>query len=103
MNKGIKLAKGNMIGILNSGDEYYPNALKIIHKYQLKNKKVDLFFWKCKKNRVMAGFHPSLIKWKFNIFPGHSSGFLFEHGFIKNMVYTTKNLSTHQIVILYIE
>ena len=23
----------------------------------------------------MSGFHPSLIKWKFNIFPGHSSGF----------------------------
>lgn len=75
MNKGIKLAKGNMIGILNSGDEYYPNALKIIHKYQLKYKKVDLFFGSVRKNRVMAGFHPSLIKWKFNIFPGHSSGF----------------------------
>ena len=75
MNKGIKLAKGKIIGILNSGDEYYPNALKTIYLYQKKFKKVDLFFGSVKKSRVMSGFHPSLIKWKFNIFPGHSSGF----------------------------
>ena len=33
MNKGIKLAKGHVIGILNSDDYYYPKALKIINDY----------------------------------------------------------------------
>ncbi len=75
MNKGIKLATGSLIGILNSGDTYYPNALKIINNYQKKYKNFDLFFGTVKKNRIMSGFHPNLIKWKFNIFPGHSSGF----------------------------
>ena len=54
MNKGIKLAKGKIIGILNSGDEYYPNALKTIYLYQKKFKKVDLFFGSVKKSRVMS-------------------------------------------------
>jgi len=33
MNKGIKLASGQVIGILNSDDFYYPKALKIINDY----------------------------------------------------------------------
>jgi glycosyltransferase involved in cell wall biosynthesis len=75
MNKGIRMASGKIIGILNAGDRYYPNALKIINKYQKKYKNTDLFFGSVKKNRIMSGFHPNLINWKFNIFPGHSSGF----------------------------
>jgi len=75
MNKGIKLSKGKIIGILNAGDTYYPDALSIINKYQKKYENVDLFFGTVKKNRVMSGFHPHLLNWKFNVFPGHSSGF----------------------------
>jgi len=75
MNKGIKLSKGKIIGILNAGDAYYPDALNIINKYQKKYKNVDLFFGTVKKKRVTSGFHPHLLNWKFNVFPGHSSGF----------------------------
>ena len=41
MNKGIRMASGKIIGILNAGDRYYPNALKIINKYQKKYKNTD--------------------------------------------------------------
>ena len=75
MNNGIKLSKGKIIGILNAGDTYYPDALSIINKYQTKHKDVDLFFGTVKKDRIMSGFHPHLLNWKFNVFPGHSSGF----------------------------
>ncbi len=88
MNKGIKKARGNIIGILNSDDTYTEKALEIVNKYFNKNKDLDFLFGSVKKNRVMSGFHPQKIKWKFNIYPGHSSGF-----FIKK--------STHKKVGLY--
>ena len=44
MNKGIKLAQGDIIGILNSDDYYYPNALKIIKNYFSMNPKIDFVF-----------------------------------------------------------
>ena len=33
MNKGINLAKGEVIGFLNADDLYCPNALTIVNKY----------------------------------------------------------------------
>lgn len=88
MNKGIKKAKGNIIGILNSDDKYTKEALSIVNKYFKNNQKLDFLFGSVKKNRVMSGYHPHKIKWKFNMYPGHSSGF-----FIKK--------STHKKVGLY--
>ncbi len=82
MNKGIKISKGAIIGILNSDDFYKKNALKIVSKYFSKNKSLDFLFGSIMKNRLMSGYHPEKIKWKFNIYPGHSSGF-----FIKKLVH----------------
>ena len=34
MNKGIALAKGNMLGIINGGDSYLPHALKYVRQFR---------------------------------------------------------------------
>jgi len=74
INIGIKKSKGQIIGILNADDIYYKNALKIVKKY-FENKDIDFLFGTVKKDRVLQGFWPKKIKWKFNIYPSHSGGF----------------------------
>lgn len=74
MNIGIRKSKGQIIGILNADDIYYKNALKIVKKYFQKNN-IDFLFGTVRKDRVLHGFWPDKIKWKFNIYPSHSGGF----------------------------
>lgn len=74
INIGIKKSKGQIIGILNADDIYYKNALKIVKKYFV-TKDIDFLFGTVKKDRILQGFWPKKIKWKFNIYPSHSGGF----------------------------
>ena len=74
MNIGIKKSKGQIIGILNADDIYYKNALKIVKKY-FETKNIDFLFGTVRKERVLQGFWPNKIVWKFNIYPSHSGGF----------------------------
>ena len=74
MNKGIKKAKGDIIGILNADDYFYPNCLKIA-KYYFKNHDIDFLFGTIIKNRKLQGFWPKKIIWKFNVYPAHSCSF----------------------------
>ena len=74
MNIGIRKSKGQIIGILNADDIYYKNALKIVKKY-FQKKNIDFLFGTVRKDRVLQGFWPDKIKWKFNIYPSHSGGF----------------------------
>jgi len=73
MNKGIKISTGDIIGILNSDDIYTKDALFLVKKYF--EKKIDYLFGSVKKERLLSGFNKKKIEWKFNIYPGHSSGF----------------------------
>ena len=82
INKGIKLSKGQVIGILNADDYYYKNTLKIVYKYFLYNKNVDYLFGSVNKERLMHGFWPDKIWYKFNIYPAHSCSF-----FVKKSVH----------------
>jgi glycosyltransferase involved in cell wall biosynthesis len=75
MNKGIKVASGEIIGILNCDDIYLKNSLKTVNNYFNIHKDIDFLFGSVKKDRIMTGYHPKKIIYKFNIYPGHSSGF----------------------------
>jgi len=74
INRGIKISKGKIIGILNSDDVFYPNALNIVSKY-FKEKNIDYLLGSVLKKKVYSGFFPNKIYYKFNIFPSHSVGF----------------------------
>ena len=74
MNTGIKISKGNIIGILNSDDIFYKNCFRLVSKYFLIDK-IDYLFGSVLKNRVYHNFHPHKIWYTFNIFPSHSVSF----------------------------
>ena len=61
MNKGVRLAKGEVIGFLNADDFYYSNTLKSVNKYFQKNK-IDFLFG-------------SVLKQSFGFYTSHSVGF----------------------------
>ena len=75
MNKGIKKATGDIIGILNSDDIYYPDALRIINNYFSSDEKLDFLFGSVYKHKLMHGYYPNKIKWTFGFYTTHSVGF----------------------------
>ena len=75
INKGLKMSSGDIIGILNSDDTYTNDALSLVKKYFENFENVDFVFGSVIKERLFSGFKREKIKWKFNIYPGHSSGF----------------------------
>ena len=73
MNKGIKLARGSIIGIINSDDTYNKNAVKIAVKYLKKN--FDFVFGSVQKYKLLYGYNPWKIKFSFGFYSSHSVGF----------------------------
>ncbi len=78
MNKGIKLAKGEIIGFLNSDDYYYENSLQTVNDYFNKYD-IDFLFGTVKKYKIMHGFNPNIIKWSFGFYTSHSIGFFYQN------------------------
>ncbi len=74
MNKGIKLAKGDIIGFLNSDDFYFLDTLKIVNNYFI-NDDIDFLFGSVKKYKLLHGYNPKIIKWSFGFYTSHSVGF----------------------------
>ncbi len=75
-NKGMKLAKGNFIGIVNSDDVYTSSALSIISKYIKNNLSVDFIFGSVRKHwGVLSGYRPYKIKYSWGFYSSHSTGF----------------------------
>ena len=93
MNKGIKLAKGEIIGFINADDFYYENSLKIVNKY-FDDESIDFLFGTVKKYKLMHGYNPSVIKWSFGFYTSHSVGFFIKTQKHKELgFYNTKYLS----------
>ena len=75
-NKAITLAKGDLIGMINSDDIYLPNAIETIVKYYKNNKNIDFIFGSVKKHwGVLHGYKPWKIKWSWGFYSSHSTGF----------------------------
>ena len=90
MNKGIKLATGDIIGILNSDDFYYLNTLKIVNQY-FNRFKIDYLFGSINHYKIYHGFYPKRIWYKFNVMPSHSvSFFIKRNAQFKLGLYNTK-------------
>ena len=75
MTVGIKEAKGDIIGILNSDDIYFKNTLKTVNKYFNKNKKLDFLFGSVYKHKLLHGYQPWKINFSFGFYSTHSVGF----------------------------
>ena len=86
INKGIKVAKGKIVGTLNAGDTYTKNDLKIIFTY-FQNKNIDFVFGTVKKDIIKHGYNPEKILWSFNFYPAHSSGFFIRYAAQKKIGY----------------
>ena len=74
MNKGLDLCSGDIIGILNSDDIYFPDTLSTVNKYFFE-KKIDFLFGSVFKHKLMHGFFPNKIHWTFGFYTTHSVGF----------------------------
>jgi glycosyltransferase involved in cell wall biosynthesis len=75
-NKGILMAKGKYIGIINSDDIYTINALKIINQYFSNNLEIDFVFGSVKKHwGILHGYRPKKIYYSWGFYSSHSTGF----------------------------
>ena len=80
INKGIKLCKGNIIGICLSGDHYKPGAFDTVKNYFKKNQDADFMFGSIIRNYtgstiVKTGFYPKKILYNFDAQTSISTGF----------------------------
>ncbi len=75
MNKGIKVCTGDIIGILNSDDIYFSDALKFVNQYFTEQENLDFLFGTVEKHKLMYGYSPKKIKWTFGFYTTHSVGF----------------------------
>jgi len=87
MNKGIDLATGDIIGILNSDDYFYEDALEIVKTYFENKPEIDFLFGSVHKFSLRSGFFPKKIYWTFNFYTTHSVGFFIKKSSQKKLGY----------------
>ena len=96
MNKGAKLAKGEILVFVNSGDILNKDALKKVYKKFLQNKKFDFIFGTVMRHYktdsiLKSGFNLNKLKYNFDFATSHSTGFFLRRKiFIKHGMFNTK-------------
>ena len=53
MNKGIEVCTGDIIGILNSDDIYFSDALKFVNHYFSEQENLDFLFGTVEKHKLI--------------------------------------------------
>ena len=91
-NKGMILARGKYIGIINSDDLYTPKALEIISKSIKSSPDKDFIFGSVKKHwGVLHGYRPEKIRYSWGFYSSHSTGFFIKRDAAKKVgLYNTK-------------
>ena len=85
-NKGMVLASGEFIGIINSDDIYKKNSLKIIASYIAKNSCIDFIFGSVKKHwGILSGYKPEKIFYSWGFYSSHSTGFFLKRSSAKRV------------------
>lgn len=75
-NRGLALASGDLIGIINSSDIFTNNAFNILIKYYKNYPNADFFFGSVKKHYgVLHGYKPWKIFFSWGFYSSHSTGF----------------------------
>ena len=75
-NLGMKLAKGDYIGFLNSDDIYTKEAFDHLLKYIRNYPDKDFIFGSVKKHwGILHGYKPYKIYWSWGFYSSHSTGF----------------------------
>jgi len=75
-NKGMQLARGSFLGMVNSDDTLEKNALSILIKYINENPKIDFIFGSVKKHwGILHGYKPKKIIYSWGFYSSHSTGF----------------------------
>ncbi len=74
MNKGINMAKGHLIGIINSDDWYTSNALEIVAEVYSRNPQCHVFhglikYWENDKLYYIKGVSDNFFPWKYHLIP----------------------------------
>ena len=91
-NKGLRLATGDYVGILDSTTTFDKGAINILKKYIDQNSDADFFFGSIRKdNKIYAGFRPKDITLRFNIYPSCVISFFIKLESLKKLgLYNTK-------------
>ena len=86
-NKGMKYAKGDVIGFLNSDDVYYSDrTLEYVAEEFSKNDKLDFLFGPVKKHwGLLHGYKPWKIHFTWGFYTSHSTGFFIKSSAAKSV------------------
>jgi len=101
-NKGLIVATGDYIVLLDSGDVFNEGAIKNILELIKKNPEADCLLGSCLKKRLMHGYRPKDITFHFNIFASCSGAFFLKKEAYKKIgLYNTKYICSADYDLFY--